>query len=286
MMNLRKIASYPLATLLMVFSLLLIAQSCSWAQNSLKVMTYNIRYNNPKDGQNAWPNRQDKVLKLVLSQDVDVVGIQEALKEQTEFMDSLMTGYGRIGVGRDDGWEKGEYSPILYRTGRYNLRDNGTFWLSETPEMPGSKSWDAAITRICTYAQLIDKQTGKAVWVFNTHFDHKGNKARQESAKLLLTKAKEMAQNEAIVLIGDFNFSPDSEPYKTITSEFSDAFSCYKDGPKTTGRGFAVGEKEGNRIDHVFYSKQLKCSTYSILDKNDGKNYPSDHLPVISTLSF
>ncbi|MBI1289546.1 MAG: endonuclease [Flavobacteriales bacterium] len=265
---------------------LLVSHSSSLAQNAQKVMTYNIRYNNPKDGENAWPNRQEKVLKLVLSQQADVVGLQEALKEQTEFMDSLLTAYGRIGVGRDDGWEKGEYSPLYYRKDRFNLRDNGTFWLSETPEMPGSKSWDAAITRICTYAQLIDKQTGKAVWVFNTHFDHKGKKARQESAKLIIKKAKEMAQDDAIVLIGDFNFSPDSEPYKTITSEFSDAFSCYKSGPKTTGRGFAVGENEGERIDHVFYSKQLKCSTYSILDENDGKNYPSDHLPVISTLRF
>lgn len=265
---------------------LLVGVENGFAQKNLKVMTYNIRYNNPKDGVNAWPNRQDKVLKLVLNQHPDVVGLQEALKDQNQFMDSLLVGYGRIGVGRDDGWDKGEFSPLFYDLKKFNLRDNGTFWLSETPEIPGSKSWDASITRICTYAQLIDKENGKSIWVFNSHFDHKGRDARKESAKLLLEKVKDMAQADAVVLIGDFNFGSESEPYKVITAGFSDAFSCYKAGAKTTGCGFVVGEKEGNRIDHIFYSKAMKCTSYSILDENDGKNYPSDHLPVISTLSY
>lgn len=265
---------------------LLVGVGNSFAQKNLKVMTYNIRYNNPKDGVNAWPNRQDKVLKLIQGQSPDVVGLQEALKDQNQFMDSLLTGYGHIGVGRDDGWDKGEFSPLFYNLAKFNLRDNGTFWLSETPEIPGSKSWDAAITRICTYAQLIDKETGRSIWVFNTHFDHKGKEARKESAKLLLEKATEMAQKDPVILIGDFNFDPDSEPYKIITAGFSDVFSCYKTGAKTTGCGFVVGEKEGNRIDHIFHSKAMKCTSYNIVDENDGKHYPSDHLPVVSTLSY
>jgi endonuclease/exonuclease/phosphatase family metal-dependent hydrolase len=254
------------------------------AQNNLKVMTYNIRYNNTKDGENAWPKRKEKVAELINGQQADVIGLQEALADQVKYLDVELSDYGRVGVGRDDGRNKGEFSPIYFLKEKYQLRDNGTFWLSETPEKPGSKSWDAAITRICTYVELIDVNTGIAIWFFNTHFDHKGHLARAESAKLLMRKARELASESAIVLLGDFNFKPNSEPYRIIVEGFLDSFLCRKDGPETTGVGFAVNGKEGNRIDHIFHSELIECSEYRILDDSDGQHYPSDHLPVVAKL--
>lgn len=254
------------------------------AQNELKVMTYNIRYDNPKDGENAWPKRKEKVAQLVRSQNADIIGFQEVLFDQLEYLEKNLTEYGHIGVGRDDGMKKGEFSPIFYSKARFQLRDNGTFWLSETPEVPGSRSWDAAITRIVSWTEFIDIGSGQSIWVFNTHFDHKGEQARQESAKLLVQRAMEMAGASPIIIMGDFNFRPDTQPYKIINEGFSDSFSCRKGGPEATGLGFVVNGKEGNRIDHIFHSDSLECSDYLILDENDGKHYPSDHLPVIVTL--
>lgn len=254
--------------------------------HQIKAVTYNIRYHEPNDGKNAWPKRKGRVAELLLAQQADIIGLQEALDGQVVYCDSVLNAFGRVGVGRDDGKQKGEFSPLYYRQSRFDLADHGTFWLSETPEVPGSKSWDAAITRICTYAKLLDKQSGKPVWVFNTHFDHKGKVAREESAKLLVRKAHEMAKEDAVLLIGDFNFPPESDPYGTMVAEFEDSFSCYTDGEKTTSHGFAVGENEGNRIDHIFHSAKLACLYYRILDDNDGENYPSDHLPVVSVLMY
>ena len=186
----------------------------------------------------------------------------------------------------NDGKSKGEFSPIYYRNDRFTLRDNGTFWLSETPETPGSKSWDAAITRICTYVHLVDHETNQHLWVFNTHFDHKGKLARTKSAELILARAHSMAKNYPFLIIGDLNFTPGSEGYALLENELTDAFTCYQEGTKTTGKGFEVGKKEGGRIDHILFSKKLKCIAYSIIDENDGTYYPSDHLPVVAELVF
>lgn len=224
--------------------------------------------------------------ELILNQQTDVVGLQEALVGQVDYLDLKLSDYARVGVGRNDGRNKGEFSPVYYLKGKYQLRDNGTFWLSETPEMPGSKNWDAAITRIVTYVQLVDSETGETIWFFNTHFDHKGKLAREESAKLLARKAKEMAGDSPVVLLGDFNFRPDSQPYRIVAEGFLDSFKCRKDGPETTGLGFVVDGKEGGRIDHIFHSESMECSDYRILDDNDGKHHPSDHLPVITKLSL
>lgn len=257
-----------------------------FAQESLKVMTYNIRYDNPQDGENVWPKRKEKVVRLVLSQEADILGFQEALETQVLFLDENLSKYGRIGVGRDDGMTKGEFSPLFYLQDRFQLHDNGTFWLSETPERVGTKGWDANIPRIVTWAELIDKQTNSSIWVFNTHFDHKGVEARKESAALIIEKAKEMAGSSSIILMGDFNFIPESEPYRIINERFLDSFSCRNNGPTTTGVGFQVEGKQGARIDHIFHCESFECTNYRILDDNDGIYYPSDHLPVVAILSL
>lgn len=267
-----------------LFFLTLGLTESSLGQVEIEAMTYNIRYNNKNDGENAWPNRKEKVAELILKQHADVIGLQEALIDQIEFLDESLAEYDRVGVGRDDGKSEGEFSPIYYNKNRFKLHDNGTFWLSETPEAAGSKSWDAAITRICTYAHLIESETEQHFWVFNTHFDHKGKLARTKSAELVLKSARSEVGTAPFIVIGDLNFTPMSEGYKLLTNELTDAFACYQEGPKTTGKGFEVGKKEGGRIDHILFSKNLSCKTYLIVDENDGTNYPSDHLPVISTL--
>src|SRR5512138_3465563 len=174
-------------TLLLLIVLALATPMFTSAQ-SLTVMSYNIRYDNPGDGRNAWPNRKDRLIQLIRDESPDLIGLQEALHHQLTDILNGVEGYAMVGVGRDDGKQKGEYSAILYRTSAFELRDENTFWLSETPEVPGSKSWDAAITRVVTWARFRDIKSKKVFFAFNTHFDHMGKEARRESAKLLKQK--------------------------------------------------------------------------------------------------
>lgn len=267
----------------------------SWADKTdttHKVMTYNIRLNTNSDGVNAWPKRKQKVFSLIQKYNPDILGMQEVLYLQLTDLKKALPGYSYAGVGRDDGKKKGEFSPIFFKRDRYTLLNQGTFWLSETPDKPGSKSWDAAITRICTYAHLKDNTTGKHFYAFNTHFDHKGERARGESAMLIQTKMKEIAGNKVLCAMGDFNFRPGSEPYKRMTenSGLADTYLIMKDkkpGNGATSGGFKVGgNPDGNRIDYVFtpaYTQLLNCG---IIDDNDGTYYPSDHLPYITELDY
>lgn len=253
----------------------------------IKVMSYNIRYNNPKDGINAWPLRKDKVAELINGQKPDIIGLQEVLHQQKVDLAGLLpNNYGAVGVGRDNGKQAGEYACIMYNTNRFKVQQSGTFWLSEKPDVPGSKGWDARIPRICTWAQLADKSTGVLVWVFNTHFDHQGEQARLESAKLLINKMAEMAGLDVVVVTGDFNTTPSSEPYKVMLGAakpaLKDAFSYNHHGPEATGTGFKVDGKAANRIDYIFTSQDVNLLSHWILDTQHNGYYPSDHLPVIA----
>ena len=173
-------------------SLILFLAGSLMAQE-LNIMTFNIRYNTAADSLNAWPYRKDKVASQVLFHEAHILGVQEALHDQVVDLQQRLPQYKYAGVGRDDGKEKGEYSAIFYDTTRLQVLQTKTFWLSETPEVPGSKSWDAAITRIVTWIKFRDKKTKKIFFAFNTHFDHIGQVARRESAKILLQKVKEIA---------------------------------------------------------------------------------------------
>src|SRR5829696_8070475 len=158
----------------------------------LNVMTFNIRLNIALDSLNAWPYRKDKVASQVLFHDVQLLGVQEALHDQVMDLKERLPNFKYAGGGRDDGKEKGEYSAIFYDTTRLQVLQSQTFWLSLTPEVPGSKSWDAAITRIVTWGKMRDKKTNKVFFAFNTHFDHMGKEARRESAKLLLKRVADI----------------------------------------------------------------------------------------------
>ena len=258
-------------------------------QAPVTVMTFNIRYDTPQDGENQWANRKEKVAKTILNSGAQVIGIQEALHHQCLELHSFLPGFSWVGVGRDDGKQKGEFSPIFYQKKFWKLLDWGTFWLSPTPEKP-SKGWDAALPRILTWGKFKHKRSKKKIFVFNTHFDHRGQKARLESTNVIRKKIQQIAGNELYILTGDFNFTPDKAPYKNlIHSENGISIVDSKlestlppKGPEGTYSGFQVVEKNPqNRIDYIFIHPQLESSQYEVITTSYEGHYPSDHLPVV-----
>lgn len=255
---------------------------------SIKVMTYNIRYDNPGDGVNAWSNRKRKVVDLIKKYDPDLIGIQEALLHQLDDIVEGAPDYEFYGVGRDDGKEKGEYSAILYKKSKFDLLEKNTIWLSETPNVPGSKSWDAAITRILTSTILKEKSSGFEFRFLNTHFDHIGKEARKQSAELIRKTIanSQKDKNLPLILSGDFNIERTEPPYGILTQKEKPQLFDTKPASDSTGTfcGFKVGEMECRAIDFIFYNKGWKTKSYEVIQDNDGTNYPSDHLPVIAVL--
>ena len=260
----------------------------------LRVMTFNIRYDTPRDSGNAWPLRKDWVASLIRFHGADVVGVQEALAHMLTDLDARLPGFARVGVGRADGREGGEFSAILYRTDRLALLDQGTFWLSPTPETPGSKGWDAAIERVATWARFRDRRTGCRFVHLNTHFDHVGEQARQESARLIRRRLAALAGGLPIVMTGDLNAVPSSVAYRTLTSEtiagatppLLDGFATSRAGhygPTSTWTAFRAIEP-GRRIDYILVSAPVTVLTHGALPDFWDNRFPSDHLPVLASV--
>ena len=270
------------------FVLLLLTCNLAMAQN-LRIITYNIRFNNPSDGINAWPNRSDQVGALLDFHQADIFGLQEALIGQIEDIQAQLPNMTWVGVRRDDGEKAGEFSPLFYNSEKFKALKKGWFWLSETPEKPGL-GWDAACNRICTWLVLKDNKSGGKFMVLNTHFDHIGNKARTESAKLILKKIKELNTDKfPVILMGDFNLTPDKEPIAVITSELKDSRAISKKapyGPEGTFNGFKFDAPIKDRIDYVFVSDQIEVKRYGVLTDSKDQRYPSDHLPVFVNLEL
>ncbi len=256
---------------------------------SLKVMTFNIRLSLDSDRENSWINRKDDALKLMSYYHPDVIGVQEAVPQQMTDIKTGLKNYDFVGVGRDDGANKGEYSAIFYDTEKLQVLQSGTFWLSETPEKP-SKGWDAAYNRVCTYALFKTKKGGKKFWAFNVHFDHVGNVAREKSAQLILDKIKNLnTKNLPVVLTGDFNLTDDTKPIKLLSENLSDSFYHSKKahyGPTGTFTAFDVNTIPKDRIDYIF-TKRFECTSIrTINDRRENLLYPSDHFPVLAELQF
>ena len=267
--------------------LLFIALSPAGFAQQLDVMTYNIRYDNAGDGINRWDSRKEKVFDLIKEHDPDILGVQEALHHQLEDIVAANPAYVFVGAGRDDGKQKGEYSAVLYKKDLFDVIEQNTFWLSETPEVPGSKSWDAAITRVATWARLKDRRSGKEFLVINTHFDHIGKIAREKSAALLKSKARALAGDRPVVITGDFNVTRDDLPYKVIMEATGLALNDPAgDDPPGTFCNFGVGSMKCRSIDYIFLSGHWRARDYVVITDNDGKNYPSDHLPVMVSISL
>lgn len=269
--------------LLHFFFLMAVAVICP--AQSLKVMTYNIRYDTPADSINQWPMRMHKVVDLIRKYDPDILGIQEAIHHQVTDLLKNFPAYNYIGVGRDDGKTKGEYSAILFKKDRFSVLKQNTFWLSSQPEIPGSKGWDAAITRVATWGRFMDTKTQRTFFVLNTHFDHIGKEARAKSAELLKQKVYELGSGLPVIVTGDFNCTREQPPYAAIMKTDGIALVDPSPSPSVgTACGFKVNERSCNAIDYIFHSAQWTTTAYTVIQDNDGKYYPSDHLPVLATL--
>ena len=274
-----------LCSVLLLLSLTVSAQRKP--ANYINVMSFNIRYNNTNDGVNAWPNRKDNVKALVKFHDADILCVQEALALQVDQL-SENTNYERVGVGRNDGKLGGEFTAIYFDKDRFKKKDGGTFWLSETPDVP-SKGWDAAIIRICTWVKLHDKWNKKDFIVFNTHYDHVGVQARIEAAKLIKKKIMEIAPTLPVILTGDLNVTPETEAIATLKTFLTDTKEASIEpayGPEGTFNGFKFNANLQDRIDYIFINKGFKVQKYASLTDSKDQKYPSDHLPIMARLFF
>jgi endonuclease/exonuclease/phosphatase family metal-dependent hydrolase len=255
-------------------------------------MSFNIRYDNPADGEDAWPRRRGKAASMIRLHRADVVGLQEALRGQIADLEAALPHFGWFGTGRSADRD-GEHCAVLFRRERLEVLASGTFWLSETPEAPGSRAWDAALPRIVTWGRLRDRRSGAVFHLFNTHFDHRGEAARRESASLLLRKVAEIAGGEGpVVVTGDFNAAPDSEPYRILTArgpsglvDALHASACPHHGPTSSWNAFRAIEP-GRRIDWILVRPPVEVRQHGILSDTFDGRFPSDHLPVLAEVAI
>lgn len=262
----------------------------------LKVMSFNIRYGAANDGTNSWPHRKDLVLETIKVFDPDLLGLQEVLGFQADFLKENLPGYAFHGVGREDGKEKGEYVPLMYKTSRFTLEDSGHFWFSETPDIAGSKSWDSSLPRMLSWVALRDLKNERVIVFSNVHFDHRGPQARLESAKLMRTKWEEFQNdNIPLVITGDFNTDEDKAPYAALVN--AEGFTGTKlvdsyrvthpeRSPNEQSFGDWKGIRAGTRIDWILHSPDLVTRQSVINYTQDGGRYPSDHYPVEAVLRY
>ena len=248
------------------------------------IMSYNIRYDNNWDVKNSWSIRKKKVIQIFGQYEPSIMGVQEGLLNQIQYIDSCLANYDYVGVGREDGKERGEFCVIYFDTTRYVVSKHSTFWLSETPDTI-SVGWDAALERICTYGLFKDKKTADEFWVFNTHFDHMGSMARERSSGLILDRINEVNHRSLpVILMGDFNSEPDSPPINKIRTEMSDALKISLEdlqGPIGTFNGFDPDLPIERRIDYIF-TRDIKVLSYMhINDRLNNNRHISDHLPVM-----
>jgi endonuclease/exonuclease/phosphatase family metal-dependent hydrolase len=255
-----------------------------------KVMSYNIRFDNPNDGENSWVNRKELLCSQLAFYEPDVFGIQEALPNQVQDISNALPKYTFVGIARD-GIGKGESSNIFFKKDKFKLLEQNTFWLSETPEII-SKGWDAALNRICTYALLKENKTKQIFWIFNTHLDHQGEIARTKGIELILSKIKMLnIKNYPVIFMGDFNSEPTEERIINLKKLKIDSQEISEEnpfGPTGTFNGFKHNEAVTKRIDYIFLSKEsnFKVYKYAVLSDSKDLKYPSDHLPVYVEIRF
>lgn len=260
----------------------------------IKVMSWNIRLDTPADGQNQWKFRKSGVCDLIMDESPDLLGIQEAMHNQMKDMRSGLKGYKSIGVARDDGRKAGEYSALFYQKSRFRSLRSGTFWLSETPDKPGSRGWDAACNRVVTWSVFRDKVTGRKFLLMNTHFDHVGDTARIESAALIIRKSASLAGKLPVILSGDFNVTDKHRAYRILT--WADNENIFTDtrkkagaeitGPDYTYIGFSNQFEAKDQIDFIFATHEFRVFSHQIPDFREKAFYLSDHLPVIAILEL
>ncbi|MHC5541933.1 endonuclease/exonuclease/phosphatase family protein [Singulisphaera rosea] len=274
----------------MISTLLVLVALHSVEQSDVRVMSFNIRYGTADDGENAWDKRKTFLVETIKTFDPDLLGTQETLAGQRDYLVAGLKGYGVVAVGRDDGKDAGEMAAIFYRESRFEKVDGGHFWLSETPEIPGSKSWDSSLTRMVTWVKLRDKSAPDAAPIvyFNTHFDHRGHRARLESARLIRRKIADLEKGARVILTGDFNTGEGTPPHQAIFVE--GLRDTYRVAHPTKARGegtfqdFKAGSTSGARMDWIGCSKEWTVKDAAIDHTSRDGRVPSDHYPVTAVL--
>ena len=278
-----------------LLALMLFLSSSSFARgdDTLRVMTFNIRYGTAGNGQNAWDARKDHLVEVIRDFNPDLLGTQEVLAAQADYLIEKLPEYTLVGVGRDDGKRRGEFSAALYKTSRFEADDSGTFWLSETPHVPGSKSWDSSMPRIVTWVKLRDNGAdgSKILWL-NTHWDHRGRIARVEAGKMIRRWIDEHAGDDLVILTGDLNVTETHEGIRAILANdgvprLIDTYRQVHPTPQpdeATSHGFR-GRTRGRRIDFVLGTAELRVTDADIVRASRDGLYPSDHYPVTAVIS-
>lgn len=270
-------------------ALLLLFCVFSNAQN-LKLMSYNIRFDNPSDGENKWNLRKDFLSHQIQFHEADFIGTQEGKLHQLQYLDSTLIDYKYIGIGRDNSPTQGEFSAIFYNAKKFKVVKQSTFWLSENPDLV-SKGWDAMFERICTYGLFENIKTKKRFYVFNTHFDHVGETARTNSARLIVDKINSInVEKLPVILTGDFNSEAKSKAYLYLSSKMDDTKIISETipfGPVGTFNNFEFNKPVTMLIDYIFTShNDFSVKKYAVLSDSKDCKYPSDHLPVFVEVSF
>jgi endonuclease/exonuclease/phosphatase family metal-dependent hydrolase len=260
----------------------------------LRLMTFNLRNGRAPDGDNHWDLRRGRCVTRIAAFDPDLLGVQEAFAFQNEFLSTELPGHAQLGVGRDDGGAEGEFTTILYRRERFDHIASGTCWLSETPDRPGSMGWDATLPRIATWARLRDRLSGgRELLLVNTHLDHQGRRARVEGARLLRALAREHGADIPVLITGDFNAVPGSDPYRVLASPAPDGLAlrdAYADAtrarPEANDDTFNDFKEtpQGIRIDWIFCCERIAVETAAIDRWREGRLFASDHYPVTAVV--
>lgn len=257
---------------------------------TLKIMTYNIRLDIASDGENDWSHRKDFLNAQIQFYEPDIFGIQEAKPNQVLDMTTALNQYEHVGMGRE-GIGKGESSNIFYSKEKFKVIESNTFWLSETPNNI-SIGWDAAYNRVCTYVLLKNKQNNKFIWVFNTHLDHIGEKAKTKGLELILSRIEKLNNNKyPVILMGDFNSEPETDRIMALKNKMNDSKTISKEkpfGPYGTFNNFKYNEATTLLIDYIFLSKEngITVNKYAVLSDSKNLKFPSDHFPVFVEINY
>jgi len=258
--------------------------------DTIKTMTFNIRYGTANDGDNSWNHRKDMVFKVVRDSDCDFIGLQEAMVFQIEEILDNCPSYRYFGVTREVDPTEGEASPILYNASEWEMTEGQTLWLSETPEMPGSRSWNSSLPRVFTWGRFHHKENNSEILIINTHYDHISEEARLNSSRVIIDHIFSTTKGTGAILLGDFNAAEDQQPVTYLTTNpvqpLIDVYRSIHKVPDEKDMTFYGWQEHktgtGKRLDYIFCTGGLVPLSSGVVDFNIGGRYPSDHMPVIA----
>jgi endonuclease/exonuclease/phosphatase family metal-dependent hydrolase len=292
--NSGKMKNLPIC-LAIIFSVVSSGCSHKSVENDIKVMTLNVRYNNPEDSIYSWPKRASQVCDFILNEKPDVFGMQEVLWNQYQVLETILMDYSSVGVGQSDGAREGEMNPVFFRKEKFDLIRNITFWLSDSPESAGSKGWGSSLPRIVTWLELVEKKSHKHFFFFNTHFTNDSDSASIVSTKILLKEVSKIAEGYPFIISGDFNMPPTSNGYSILTGP-DESIPLLRDsyvitekrplGPVYTFNGFFDKTKKTARVDYIFVRNGMRVLDYKTIIKEEKGIYISDHWPVEAVISI